>query len=463
MANPIDIPQDFSTTLNVGGGIDASQTTGIVLTSVSGLPTDGGILCFDWASPLDTSAAEYLEYTGISGNTLTGVTRGAEGFSGHAHTNGCTVVGIVSRAHIKRLRDKLTGNDAVALQDTSANELLKTSPVASAVNEITIANAATGNAPSLAPTGADTNIDFILKAKGAGNLKFGTALLKFPNADGSANQALITDGAGVLSFGSVAGGLHLFATSYSPGNIIVAPDLAAPYIVQEAITLATIKIYLKDGPNTGATATIVPKRNSKKLFTTAPTIAASTQKDAMDATTGWAGTGVTVTNDTSIKKEGTGSLKNVIDATGNRTLDKTIGSFDASTAKAISFWIGSNAANVCRFYITDGTNTSYFNIDNVPLVSAANLNFARVYLTSEKLNNPDANSGTKCNIAAITHIGFDTLTASQTYYIDDIELENYYTGTPDITALAAGDILSTDVTVVGSTLSGAGLVVEYYK
>lgn len=50
-------------------------------------------------------------------------------------------------------------------------ELLKFSETASAVNEITIANAATGNAPALDATGDDTNIDLKLGAKGTGLVK----------------------------------------------------------------------------------------------------------------------------------------------------------------------------------------------------------------------------------------------------------------------------------------------------
>jgi hypothetical protein len=111
MATLYSVPQNFSTTLNVGGGITSGATTGIVLTSVTGLPTDGGILCFDWAATLDISVAEYIEYTGITGNELTGVTRGAEGVSAKAHSNGCTVVGVLSQAHIKRIKEKLDGTD----------------------------------------------------------------------------------------------------------------------------------------------------------------------------------------------------------------------------------------------------------------------------------------------------------------------------------------------------------------
>lgn len=63
------------------------------------------------------------------------------------------------------------------INDTNGNELIKVTATGSAVNELTLANAATGNAPSLSATGGDTNIDVELTAKGSGdiNLKPGTA------------------------------------------------------------------------------------------------------------------------------------------------------------------------------------------------------------------------------------------------------------------------------------------------
>jgi len=50
----------------------------------------------------------------------------------------------------------------------STLEILKVAGVASAVNELTVTNAATGNAPSLAATGGDTNINLNLTPKGTG-------------------------------------------------------------------------------------------------------------------------------------------------------------------------------------------------------------------------------------------------------------------------------------------------------
>ena len=70
----------LTTTLN--GAIDASTTT-IVLTSVVNFPSSG--------TSHITIGTEDISYTGISGNTLTGVTRAARGTTAASHADGATV------------------------------------------------------------------------------------------------------------------------------------------------------------------------------------------------------------------------------------------------------------------------------------------------------------------------------------------------------------------------------------
>lgn len=67
---------------------------------------------------------------------------------------------------------------AVKLLDSSGHEILRSTQIASAVNEITITNAATGNAPQISATGDDTNIDLKLAAKGTGAIDLVGAVLK---------------------------------------------------------------------------------------------------------------------------------------------------------------------------------------------------------------------------------------------------------------------------------------------
>ena len=85
---------------------------------------------------------------------------------------------------------------AKAIADDSGNEYLKFVKTASAVNEISITNSATGNSPDLSVTGSDTNIGLSLTTKGTGLIKFNDSAY-FP-------EATLTDGATITWDSSVA-------------------------------------------------------------------------------------------------------------------------------------------------------------------------------------------------------------------------------------------------------------------
>ncbi len=58
-----------------------------------------------------------------------------------------------------------------SILDTSGNELFKLTATGSAINELTFANAAAGNAPSFTASGGDTNININLVPKGTGQVQ----------------------------------------------------------------------------------------------------------------------------------------------------------------------------------------------------------------------------------------------------------------------------------------------------
>ena len=64
-----------------------------------------------------------------------------------------------------------------SILDTNGNELALLTATSSAVNEITLANAATGNGPIISSTG-ETNVDLNLNPKGTGVLKSGAVAVK---------------------------------------------------------------------------------------------------------------------------------------------------------------------------------------------------------------------------------------------------------------------------------------------
>ncbi len=57
-----------------------------------------------------------------------------------------------------------------AIVDTNGNEIIKTPATGSAVNEVTVTNAATGTGPTIAASGGDTDVDLNISAKGEGRL-----------------------------------------------------------------------------------------------------------------------------------------------------------------------------------------------------------------------------------------------------------------------------------------------------
>ena len=63
--------------------------------------------------------------------------------------------------------------DGGFIADANGNESIKITATGSAVNEITVVNAATGAAPAISASGGDTNVDLNLTGKGSGVVKAG--------------------------------------------------------------------------------------------------------------------------------------------------------------------------------------------------------------------------------------------------------------------------------------------------
>ena len=111
----------------------------------------------DLAANLTTSGANALTLTTTGATNVTLPTTGTL----------ATLAGTETLTN-KRLDSPKIGT---ALTDTSGNEVIKTPATASAVNELTVTNAATGGAVALTATGDDTNIDLSLAGKGTGKVK----------------------------------------------------------------------------------------------------------------------------------------------------------------------------------------------------------------------------------------------------------------------------------------------------
>jgi hypothetical protein len=74
----------------------------------------------------------------------------------------------------KTLTSPIIGTD---IQDTNSNELINITATASAVNEFTLNNAATGNNPAISASGDDTNVGIDLTPKGTGEVDITASFL----------------------------------------------------------------------------------------------------------------------------------------------------------------------------------------------------------------------------------------------------------------------------------------------
>jgi len=216
--------------------------------------------------------------------------------------------GTVSETGVQTLTNKTLTSPVIAqINDANGNEEIIFTATASAVNELTIANAATGNAPSIATTGGDTNIGLTIAPKGTGDVNIdadtlrvgdsnadatittngtgdltistnsgtnsgtvkifdgvngniellpnGTGVVKldgisYPTADGSANQALVTNGSGVLSFAAVG------ASAGQVIQVVTATDTTARNTTSTSYVTASNTLSVS----------ITPASASNKIF-----------------------------------------------------------------------------------------------------------------------------------------------------------------------------------------------------
>lgn len=166
----------FSTTLD---GTVSDTDSSITLTTTTGLEAPG-VLVIDRqnSDQVDTpNTREYITFTGISTNTLTGCSRGVAGSTGQSHSSGAIVEECMSVTHWRDLREFLSVS-----HDASGNILASAATIARLTisERLDVSNVSlVGNFP-LHPTwviggvvsGASVGIGGALAAPNSGRLKW---------------------------------------------------------------------------------------------------------------------------------------------------------------------------------------------------------------------------------------------------------------------------------------------------
>jgi len=239
-------------------------------------------------------------------------------------------------------------DDAHGIRDENGNEQLFFSTTSSAVNYLNATNAATGNDPKLSALGDDSNIDLAISPKGTGEVVVGTGAadatitssgahnlildtnsgtnsgvitivdgaggnititpngsgnivldgLTFPNADGSADTFLKTNGSGTLSFAEVSGGTSWqavktsnFTAAAGEGYFINTTSGAITMTLPSSPTIGD-EIAFIDYAGTFDTNNLTVGRNSEKINGATADLTVATERAAntlvyTDGTQGW--------------------------------------------------------------------------------------------------------------------------------------------------------------------------------
>ena len=235
-------------TINASQLVDSSVATGKVADDAITLAkmasgTDGNIISYD-ASGNPVAVA-----TGSAGQVLTSAGAGAVP-SFQTNASGDVTLNGTQTLTNKTLTAPKIGT---SILDTNGNELALLTATSSAVNEFTIANGASGNAPRLSATG-ETNVDLDLLAKGTGHVTVrgnnNSGAVQFNCEDNSHGQIVIAQphSAGVtntltLPAGSSSTLVSRVSTDTLTNKTINASQLvdgsiATGKVADDAITLA---------------------------------------------------------------------------------------------------------------------------------------------------------------------------------------------------------------------------------
>jgi len=155
-----------SETLSVSGGtgIDTSATGNAITVAI-----DSTVATLTGNQTLQNKIIDSANNTltlDLSEGTLTGTT--AEFNAALSDGSFATLAGTETLSNKTLTAPKFA--DAGYLADANGNELILLRTTASAVNELQVSNAATGDGVEIATTGSDTNIDLVLNPKGSGSV-----------------------------------------------------------------------------------------------------------------------------------------------------------------------------------------------------------------------------------------------------------------------------------------------------
>lgn len=154
---------------------------------------------------------------------------------------------------------KIVNNGFIA--DANGNEQIVFVTTSSAVNEITITNAATGGSPLIASSGGDTNIDLKLQGKGSGTVVIDDSAINTSNGtfsvfNSTASNISAFGAATILGIGASSGTATINNATVTAPNATSILGVAATTVSLSTTPTAAVGINIGTGANTSGTKAI---------------------------------------------------------------------------------------------------------------------------------------------------------------------------------------------------------------
>jgi hypothetical protein len=215
------------------------------------------------------------------------------------------------------------------INDSNNNELIKVTATGSAVNEITVANAATGNGPTLSATGDDTNINLNIAGKGTGEIEFASNIAFSNDTDA---KVKLPSGGGIYE---------------SDGSTEILTESSGAVTLKNTTIDSTVSL-------TGVTATQSEVTGSKKDSSITSGTSTLTIASASGISNGDFVVGEGITPGTTVSS-GAGTTTLTLSANANATLSNDPVMFYSATKLLSPGLVG---GMLCRAWVNfDGTGT----------------------------------------------------------------------------------------------------------